>query len=238
MKFPTLYKKTNTGALQFWEIETGEYDSIAYFTTTYGQLGTDSPQETTDYIEKGKNIGKKNETTPLQQADAEAKAKYDKQLKKGYVTSKEAAEAGKIDNLIEGGINVMLAHKFAEHGHKIKFPAYISRKLDGLRIVAILEDGKCSLWSRTRKPVNSLPHIVAEIERVFPGQTLTLDGEAYRHSMNDNFEKLVSLVRQEEADEDHDLVEYHVFDVVNTEPLRIDMDGSQRTSREVKFLSW
>jgi DNA ligase-1 len=218
MRFPTLYKKTSTGAIQFWTIEamdecnlTGGYPGIL---TKYGQLGTDSPQLTADTIKKGKNTGKANETTAFEQAKAEAQAKWEKQKKKGYVESKEAAEKGEVDDLIEGGVLPMLAHTFEKQGKKIKYPCYVQPKLDGLRMIAILKDGKCTLWSRTRKPITSLPHIVAEIEKHFIAD-ISLDGEAYAHSFKDNFEHIVHLVRQEEPDPQCTDVEFHIYDMVN-----------------------
>lgn len=226
MQLPRLYKKTSTDAIQFWDIEVNEgtgYDPddpkktsvpVGYITTTYGQLGTDKPQKTTDQIGVGKNIGKKNETNAAQQAHLEAKAKWEKQKKKGYVESIKDAEAGKLDDLIEGGIVPMLAHKFSEQGHKIKFPVYIQPKLDGIRCIAILKNGKCTLWSRTRKPITSCPHIIAEIESKFVDD-ITLDGELYNHEFKKNFEHIVHLVRQEEPDPKCTDVEYHIYDLVN-----------------------
>lgn len=217
--FPKLYKKTSTGAIQYWEISSSEGSMggkpAAMVWTEYGQLNTDSPQTTQDIISKGKNTGKKNATTPYEQAEAEALAKWQKQLKKGYVESIEAAQNDELDELIEGGIVPMLAHKFAEQGHKIKYPAYIQPKLDGIRCVAIVKDGLATLWSRTRKPITSMPHIIAEIEAIFPDQDIMLDGELYNHAMKSDFEKIVSLVRQEEPGEGHEIVQYHIYDVIS-----------------------
>lgn len=220
---PTLYKKTNTGAIQFWEIEARSNPYVAqtiqgYIKTTYGQLNTDSPQVTEDIIKEGKNAGKKNETTALEQAIVEAQAKWEKQKKKGYVESIEAAKAGELDDLIEGGILPMLAHTFEKQGHKIKYPAMIQKKYDGTRMIAILKDGKCTLWSRTRKPINSLPHIVKEIESHFIADII-LDGEAYNDKFKDNFEHIIHLVRQDEPDKDCTDVEFHIYDIVNDEPF-------------------
>lgn len=218
MQFSTLYKKTSTGAIQYWEIFVRETTSKGEIVTRYGQVGTDSPQETSDFIANGKNVGKKNETSPFQQAVAEAKAKWEKQLKKGYTKSVADAEAGKLDALIEGGVVPMLAHKFSEQAHKIKYPAFAQPKLDGIRCIAILKDGKCTLWSRTRKPITSLPHIVAEIEANFSND-IVLDGELYNQEFKKNFEHIVHLVRQEEPDAAHTDVQYHVYDVVNSDPF-------------------
>lgn len=225
MKFPRLFKKTSTGAIQFWDIgvteEGGPGAMAPYYggvRTKYGQMGTDSPQETVDYVYKGKNIGKKNQTTALQQAVAEAQAKWEKQKKKGYVESVEAAEAEQLDNLIEGGVVPMLAQSFDKHSNKIKFPCYAQPKLDGIRCIAILKDGKCTLWSRTRKPITSMPHIVQQLEKGIPtGTDIVLDGELYNHELKANFEKIVSMVRQEEPDPEHKLVQYHIYDIINDE---------------------
>jgi len=219
MNFPTLYKKTSTGAIQFWEIFTNLAPNGAEIRTKYGQYGTDSPQYTVDLIAKGKNVGKKNETTAEQQADAEAQAKHEKQLKKGYVTTIEAAQSGELDALIEGGIEPMLAFTFEKQGKKIKYPCYVQGKLDGIRLLAIVKNGKCTLWSRTRKPVYSLPHIVAEIEKHFKAD-IVLDGEAYNHQFKNNFEHIVHLVRQEEPDDEHTDVEYHIYDMVSDETFK------------------
>lgn len=224
MKFPILYKKTSTGAIQFWEIEVltlpTSVDFVTFIKTTYGQLGTDSPQTTSDVIKEGKNIGKLNETSVSEQAQAEAQSKWEKQKKKGYVESIEAAEAGELDALIEGGIEPMLAHSFAKHGHKIKYPCYVQSKLDGIRCIAIVKNGECTLWSRTRKQITSCPHIVQELERNFPNVDITLDGELYNHDFKDNFEHIVHLVRQEEPDESCTDVQYYVYDLVNTDVFK------------------
>jgi ATP-dependent DNA ligase len=113
----------------------------------------------------------------------------------------------------------MLAHKFSEQAHKIKYPAYIQPKLDGIRCIAILKDRKCTLWSRTRKPIKSCPHIIAEIERIFMAD-IVLDGELYNHDFKKNFEHIVHLVRQEEPDAQCTDVQYHIYDMVNEKPFQ------------------
>lgn len=225
MNLPTLYKKTSTGAIQFWTIEanlsraseTGddEVDQVATIVTTYGQVGTDSPQVTYDRVREGKNAGKKNATTAFEQALKEATAKHEKQRKKGYVDSIEAAQNDQLDEIIEGGVVPMLAGKFEDHAQKIKYPASAQPKLDGIRCIAVVKDGECTLWSRTRKPIRSVPHIVAEIEAIFGDNDITLDGELYNHDLKSDFEKIVSLVRQDEPGEGHEIVQYHIYDQVH-----------------------
>lgn len=218
MNFPTLYKKTSTGAIQFWDIQVDDDHANSIITTSYGQVNTDSPQVTKDKISAGKNYGKKNSTDHFQQAVKEACSKHEKQKKKGYVESIEAAQNEELDELIEGGIVPMLAQSFYKHGHKIKYPSYVQPKLDGIRCIAIVKDGKCELWSRTRKLITSLPHIVKEIEDSFKDDVI-LDGEIYNHKFKNNFEHIVHLVRQEEPDAECTDAEYWIYDVANDEPF-------------------
>ena len=219
MKFPILYKKTNLGATQFWEIWTEErVTGAGVIITKYGQLDTESPQITTDVVTQGKNSRRANRTTPLEQADAEAQSKWEKKKKTGYVETIEAAQAGQVDSVIEGGVVPMLAFTFEKQGHKIKYPAFVQKKYDGTRMIAILKNGTCTLWSRTRKPITSLPHIIAEIEERFVDDII-LDGEAYNHKFKNNFEHIIHLVRQETPDKDHKDVEFHVYDTINGDPF-------------------
>ncbi len=212
--FPTLYKKTNTGATQQWAIAV---DGPA-ITVIHGQVGG-KLQMGVDIIKEGKNIGRANETTPEQQADLEAGAKYTKQLKKGYVLTVEAAQAGEVDDVIEGGILPMLAPSkvYPHFAKKLNFPVFVQPKLDGSRLIAVVEDGVATLWSRTRKRIHSLPHIAAALEAIFTEGKYIFDGEAYNHALKNDFEELMSLIRQDEPGEGHEQIEYHIYDLPSCE---------------------
>jgi DNA ligase-1 len=226
--FPMLFKKGSTGAIQFWQIEAdlnyvGSEGPIGAgrVTTYYGQVGTDNPQATTDIVEDGTNIGRANERTAYEQGVFEAKAKWTKQKKTGYVETLGGAEAGETDKIIAGGISPMLAHKYAEQSHKIKWPAFVQPKLDGIRCVAMFDGARCTLWTRTRKPITSCPHIAGAIERLLGGSSpMVLDGELYNDALKKDFEKIVSAVRKAEpSPESLALVQFHIYDVVDAEDL-------------------
>lgn len=204
---PRLYKKNSTGSVQYWSISVAQEQEFGKISIEYGQLDTQNPQFTSELIKSGKNIGKKNETTTMEQTHKEALAKWEKQKKSGYVESMEEAERGDVDSIIEGGVLPMLAHKYDEQAHKIKFPAMAQPKLDGIRTICIVKSGKASLWSRTRKPIYSCPHIIAEIEKEFVGEDIILDGELYNHQMKNDFEEIVSLVRKKEAGVGHEAIQ-------------------------------
>jgi len=222
--FPTLYKLTSTGKVQTWKIEVSpnKDDSApaGAILTTYG-LFNGLQQNALEVISEGKNIGKSNETTPFEQAVLEAQSQWEKKVKKGYVQNIEDAQEKRVDtNVITGGIEPMLAHSYDKQGHKIKFPAYVQPKLDGHRCIAIIQDGKCTLWSRTRKRITGVPHIERALEAAnSPFGTIVIDGELYNHDYRDNFEDLTSLIRQVTPKPGHEKVQFWMYDVVTDEPF-------------------
>lgn len=227
MTFPKLYKKTSTGAIQTWKIDVepsllGELGApYAQIVTVYGlQLG--KKQVAKEMIKEGKNLGKANETTPLEQAMAEAQSQWQKKVDKGYVQNVEDAAEGKVDtNSITGGIDPMLAYGYDKQGHKISFPAFVQPKLDGHRCIAIIQDGVCTLWSRNRKPILSMPHICKQLEWMFPtkDQTFILDGELYNHDYREKFEELTSKIKQTKPVPGHEVVQFWIYDVVTEGPF-------------------
>lgn len=222
ISYPTLYKKTTTGVIQKWDVCVELRDEIPTIVNNYGQVDG-KIQESSEQVLEGKNIGRANATTAIEQARAQAKSRWDKQKKKGYVENIEDALVGKTDDVIEGGIFPMLAHKFSEQGHKIKYPALAQPKLDGHRCTSQCDNiqdicsinnngqyGDVSLWSRTRKIINSVPHINKALSCC--GITNRFDGELYNHDYHNNFEELSSLIRQDEPTNGYEIIQFHVYD--------------------------
>lgn len=212
--FPKLFKKTSTGAIQTWEV------SVAgnVITAIFGQLGG-KMQTGVDVVPSGKNAGKKNETTADQQALLEAQATWEGKMKKGYVNNLTGARSSAVDEaFVEGGVNPMLAQTPEKVKTAHKFPVAVQPKLDGHRCVAVVKDGICTLWTRTRKPIGSVPHIIKAVEAIASAnQTpdITLDGELYNHSYAAKFEELTSFIRSQEPKDGHEVVQYHVYDIVD-----------------------
>jgi len=86
MKHETLYKRTKTGAIQYWKIQTRASDFMegAQIKKESGQLGTFNPTSHVEAIHQGKNIGRSNETTPLEQAESQALSDWTKKHDEGY----------------------------------------------------------------------------------------------------------------------------------------------------------
>lgn len=216
---PVLYKLTSAGKIQTWRIwvlpGTDENPAAMIF-TQYG-LKDGKQQTTSEVIAQGKNLGKANETTPLQQAELEALSQWEKKLKRAYVQNMDDAAEGKVDtNAITGGVTPMLAKSYSADANKITFPAFVQPKLDGHRCIAIIQDGEATLWSRTRKRITGVPHIERELEAHFVNRmgTLVLDGELYNHDYKDSFEDLSSFIRQTTPKPGHEVVQYWVYDVI------------------------
>ena len=202
---PTLFKKTSTGAIQTWRVSV---EGNRYWTDFGQQGGLIQTSEPTICI------GKQGRTDD-EQALAEAQALFDKKLKKDYVRTLAEAQAGGASELVEGGILPMLAHKFSEHGDKLEYPCFVQPKLDGHRCIG-MPDG--SLWSRTRKPITGVPHIVSTLQELdLPG---ALDGELYNHGYRDKFEELTHFIRQKTPAMGCGVVEYHVYDTIGEGSFR------------------
>jgi ATP-dependent DNA ligase len=210
----TLYKKTSTGKDQEWTIAVDKNVII----TRFGQVGG-KIQEARDTISAGKNQGRANATTKEEQALLEAEAIWTKKLKKGYVKTLKDARAGKVDKLITGGIWPMLAEKFRDYGDDLVYPCYTQPKLDGHRCIAIVDGGVCTLWSRGRQPIKSMPHIVSELQSLFPSGKYIIDGELYNHAYKDKFEQLTEFITPDEPVPGHEVVEYHIYDACSEDPF-------------------
>lgn len=210
-KLEVLYKKTSTGKIQMWEVKVEGSTIIS----SSGQVGG-KIQINKDIIDVGKNIGRSNETTKEQQAHAEAKGKWEKKLKSGYVKSIEDAQDDKVSSYVEGGYLPMLAKVYDKDKKHIKFPCAAQPKLDGIRGTYT---GGDEIWTRTRKKIIGVPHINSFIVGI--GVDFKLDGELYNHKYKDDFEKIVKIVKQSKKPEpDHTIVQYHVYDIPSDKPFR------------------
>ena len=204
MKFDTIYKRTNAGKIQQWtmEVEGNKYRSIS------GQ--TDGVKTTNEWtIVEGKNIGRANETTPEEQAQLEAEAKFTKKLDKHYHCNIDNADVAKFPK-------AMLAHNYKDKFDGSFENLYSQPKLDGMRCI-VTKDG---MFSREGKPILSAPHIYESLKHLFGiNPDFIFDGELYASHLRDDFEKLISLAKKkkptpEQIAESADHLEYWVYDLV------------------------
>ena len=218
----TLYKKDSKGKcriINFWT----EKDKFCQLSGVKDGLLVPNTK-----ICKSKNLGKSNETTPEQQAVIEMESKIKEKLQEDYFKTEEEAMNSQV-------ILPMLAKNYKDEKKKIDWSnCYIQPKLDGQRMLAICtKDGGVTLLSRDgvdiQKAHGSLQHIIDDLSTI--KQDVILDGEAYCHSEEDNFQDIMKAIKKYRPGIS-ELVKYHVYDKVSTNGFK------ERTVREyIKDLS-
>ena len=129
-KLPTLYKRDTKGKVREWTICVHQNKFW-----TEGGIHNMKMNVAKPTICTAKNIGSSNETSPEQQAQNEAQAKWDKKLRSGYFTNINDIDDKKF-------YEPMLAHNYKDRASEVKFPAYSQPKLDGIRCIVRLEKDK------------------------------------------------------------------------------------------------
>jgi len=199
MKLPKLYKLDNTGSIREWSVEV-LYNPPRYI-ITHGQQGG-VQQEKINRVLKGKNIGRSNETTPYEQAILDAQSYWQKQLdRKGY----------SLDSNPSKPITPMLAHKYEER--RVRWPAQIQCKWDGIRCIAYIKNSQCSLVSRQNKQFKVLQHIENDLLKQTQGPII-LDGELYSDTLS--FQQIISAVKRDEPNELTPQIQYHIYDCISS----------------------
>lgn len=195
----TLYGLSRIGKIKQWTawVEQND-DDTAMLNIETGYVGG-KIRLIPKLIKKGKNIGKKNETTPFQQALSEAQSSWNKKRNKNY-------EPELIDpnNYIPRVMLPMLA-KDPDAG-KIVYPCYIQPKLNG--ICDLTEDISTILHhSRGGKNFEAVGHLdqfILDLNAPAP-----LHGELYKHGWS--LQKISSYSKKIKPDSH--LLEYWIYDI-------------------------
>lgn len=214
-KWPKLYDKASTGRIKTWEILVDSLYGEVAIITKHGLLDgkiTSSPK----VIDKGKNIGKSNETTPYQQACKDAQSKFEKQKKKGYV--EDVADIGKGFSYLP-----MLAKTFYQETHPdvvkgkkkktvLSSPLIVQPKLNGVRCIAHREaSGEVKLYSREGNEFENLSHIANDLLLIMQVNDVW-DGEVYNHDLG--FQEIIRRVKKYRPGETEEL-QYHWYDIAD-----------------------
>lgn len=196
-----LYKQDSRGRLRIWS---GWTIDDEYFLATGlidGKMNESKPVACVS-----KNVGRSNQTTPQQQAVFELNSKYTKKLDEGYFKTVTEAAATKT-------VLPMLAYKYEPHRVDwVKEGAYISRKLDGHRMLAHCHAGGVDLITRKGKPYTTLMHLEKDLKNVYSKYgECWLDGEVYVHGQT--FQENTKLIKKYRPGET-DKLTYQVYDIV------------------------
>ena len=235
--FQTLYGIEKNGKIKVWNAVVEENaDGTATATIEYGKIDVKKQTAARIYTE-GKNIGRKNETTPYTQCVQETERKWkDKKEKEGYTTempegdrdTQPQKDAGNTVAASAGAGSViypMLAGKYEPQTAKkkrtdIQYPCFVQPKLDGLRCITYINSsGKGVVaQSRTGGAFDSVGHITHELFPIFKAHPrVALDGELYTKDVP--FETLAGIIKKKKlADADRELlkhVKYHIYDMIH-----------------------
>lgn len=243
--FPELNGEATTGKTKMWSIRVLERDGCGIIETTRGYVDG-KKQINEKNITEGKNIGKKNETTPLQQAINEARSYWVKKKESGYsaISIEDGDDNESISSNTGCGVNnkskgidedvpsPMLAHDYNKRGKSIKFPCFVQRKFDGTRCIGIPNKG---LFSRNRKSYPHMDHILKEINKLPP--SIILDGELYSDTLT--FQEIVGIVKREtlkKGDDEKQLqIKFYIYDIVNDTPYAERYANLQMLFNKYKF---
>ena len=106
-----------------------------------------------------------------------------------------------------------LAHDSANHEKKMIGKKQIEIKLDGVRVITIIQGNKVEMFSRNGKQFHNFGHIIEELETVIKDHPvpypLVLDGEV----MSANFQDLMKQVHRKDGKQSTDAV-LHLFDTI------------------------
>jgi len=108
----------------------------------------------------------------------------------------------------------MLAHDGAKHPKKITGECIIEYKYDGVRVIAIVQNGVATLYSRNGKLLTNFPHIEQALSKPEYNDTV-FDGEV----MSEDFQTLMKQVHRKEGAQTQDAY-LALFDVLSLEEFQ------------------
>jgi len=210
--FPILYKRNTNKSINQWQITV---IGNQFFTNEGLVNGVQTLSKPTTC--EGKNLGKANETSAQKQALKEAESKFQKQIEKGYTE-----DINKVDS-VKTFFEPMLCNKWDDYKDKIDFSSslYAQNKIDGCRCIC----KKNGMWSRHGKPIISAQHIYDALAPYFQNNpNLIFDGELYCSKLNNDFNKIISLVRKtkptkEDLNESKNVIQYWIYDLPSCEDI-------------------
>jgi DNA ligase-1 len=204
--YEPLYSRDSLGNIRIWKME---QNGSKYRTIAGLQNGEQVTSEWT--VAEGKNHGKKNETSSVEQATKEIEAKYKKQKKTGYFD-----DINSVDDM--SYVEPMLAKLYKDYSDKIDFSEgeYILQcKFNGMRCVAT----KSGLFTRKGEKYLSCPHIEKSLAPFFEKYPdAVLDGELFNNDLRQQLNEISKLIRrtvnisQDDLDRSEKLVRYYVYD--------------------------
>jgi DNA ligase-1 len=200
-----IYKRDTAGKIRTWQVEV-EGPAYRVIAGIQGGNLVTSKWKTA----KPKNVGKKNETTPEQQAQLEALADHTAKLKREYRRTIPELE------FVPNGPMLALGYDDLKEPLEFWKGVYSQPKLDGIRSMKNLKLGAST---RELQPHLNCGHLMTALQPLFakyPG--IEFDGELYNHDHHDDFNAIARLVRKEKLNAEQkakieSTLQFHVYDL-------------------------
>ena len=159
-------------------------------------------------------------------------------IDKNLKTRTDASLINKVYPKLVPQFNVALPKKYEDYMDKIDFindDWYISRKLDGVRVVAKVKNGNVKFFSREGKEFFTLGKVADEIKNILPNHSSVFDGEIclIDKNGNENFSGLMKLLRKKDFTIPNP--KFKVFDILTHEEFE-DEKGHTLFSDRCSFL--
>jgi len=145
-----------------------------------------------------------------------------------------------VNKVVPGTVPVFtcaLAHDSANHEKKMIGKKQIEIKLDGVRVITVIQGNKVEMFSRNGKQFHNFGHIIAEIEKVLEYDPapydLVLDGEV----MSANFQDLMKQVHRKDNVKANDAV-LHLFDCIPLKDFQKGFWNKPQSVRSLLVESW
>jgi DNA ligase-1 len=220
--FETLFGKDKNGKEKTWRIFVEKHEDMAVIITQYGY---NKMTESRVQVNAGKNIGKRNETSPFEQAVDEARSKWRKKQDIEKYETRTATQL-RVDEPQEDlsretePVLPMLAHDYKKHSKKVAFPCFVQPKLDGYRMV--FNTTTKQITTRQGKDfsiVREAGTLYEELMSLPSGYIL--DGELFNPELSFEFLGILRKKKIEGKDAAKKTgilrsIQYHVYDVCDT----------------------
>lgn len=247
MKSNILYSKNTNNKIQQWSYEVCELvDKKAQLSIISGNIGCKLINRFR-IIKEGKNIGKRNETTPYEQALKEAKSKYKFKLKQGFKEVENISLLNNIDKIKT--LSKTLSVNKTDNNDRLKpmkcvkfrkglmnYPCVLQPKINGVRNTALLVENKdndlfndfkktCKLLSKEGHEY-LLPNITNYLPNNLFINNIVFDGELYVHNeILSNIRKRLPLLHNgilNKASRNSSSVQFYIFDLSISNTSQID----------------
>jgi len=221
----TAYVHSNICIRSYDKEKLNEYKNMkdnqphAYIYTKYGPLNGKITKSAFTKVD-GKNVGKSNETSNLEQAVLMCESMIKKKVQAGYSNSIDS----NITTYDEDGdvrkIYPMALDLYSKHKNKIKYPVMIQPKLDGVRMLGLKDKlmsrrlHEITGFSSIRKELNALYEILSK-DYNLKEYIHFIDGEIYVHGKH--LQDISGIVRSKEDIKEKEDMEYHIFDICISE---------------------